>query len=309
MNTNYEMLAEKLAGCGMERKRVPFFVGLMQAADEAFPMSDEDKKWALARGFIPDKLDLYDLDEDSAHQWVSDFDYFMMHPLNNHFKFWVNDKLTLKYMLNTPPLMDLMPEYYIYIENDGRYTYLMDMPPDVKRDEGCLLSLLERKRVLAIKPNNGSCGAGFMKLEMSSDGSILANGSTVSEEGFLDLKQSLNGCIVTEYIRQHKDLRRVWGGSECALRIVMAKSAGGGVANSARLGIFACCRMRGSAPLKGTPRISSKGASAFPSISRRVCWGVKELSTSFMRAISSVSALIRIRASLSMGFSCLATKR
>ena len=110
MNTDYRLLAERLGEFGMEQKRIPYFIGLMQNSDKAFPMGDEDQKWALSRGFVPDKIDLYHLNEENAHLWISDFDY------------------------------------------------LMDMPSDVPCNDGCLLSLLERKGTLAIKPNRGTGG-------------------------------------------------------------------------------------------------------------------------------------------------------
>lgn len=226
MKTDYRLLAKKLGECGMERKRIPHFIHLLQSAAEMFPMSDDDQKWALSKGFIPDKIDLYGLNEGNADLWVPDFDYLMMHPLNNHFKFWVDDKLTLKYMLNTPPLSDLMPEYYLYVENDGRYTYLMNMPSGVDRDEGCLSSLLRHEHALAIKPNHGMGGAGFVKLELVAEGEMAANNVIIPREEFLNLESELSGCIVTEYIRQHDDLRKIWSGSECTLRVIMAKNVG-----------------------------------------------------------------------------------
>lgn len=224
MNTDYRLLAERLGEFGMEQKRIPYFIGLMQNSDKAFPMGDEDQKWALSRGFVPDKIDLYHLNEENAHLWISDFDYLMMHPLNNHFKFWIDDKLTLKYMLNSEPLKSLMPDYYLYVENDGRYTYLMDMPSDVPCNDGCLLSLLERKGTLAIKPNRGTGGAGFVKLELLEGGHISANNVVMSQKEFRALQNNLNGCIVTEYVHQHDNLSKVWSGSECSLRIIMVKN-------------------------------------------------------------------------------------
>lgn len=55
-------------------------------------------------------------------------------------------------------LKDVMPKYYLYIENDGRYTYLMDCPNDIKKDEQFIDHLLEREGVLALKPNSGTSG-------------------------------------------------------------------------------------------------------------------------------------------------------
>jgi hypothetical protein len=147
----------------------------------------------------------------------------LLHPYNNHFAIWINDKLTLKYMLNTPKynLNKLMPEYYLYIENDGCYTYLMDTPEKIPRNDKYILNLLIEKRKLALKPNRGQGGEGFLKLEYS-DGKVQKNGIIINELDFSYLLNQLNGYIVTEYIEQNSELNKIFdGGSECTLRIVM----------------------------------------------------------------------------------------
>lgn len=193
--------------------------------------SVEKKIWALRRGFLPDKISLFKLTEDNFSDYLSDFNYFMMHPLNNHFAFWINDKLTLKYMLQKPLCinkekdiyMDLMPEYYLYIENDGHYSYLMDAPDHIVRDEGFLNNLLKEKQILALKPSRGEGGSGFFVLEYN-DAGICANGKTLSLEEWDDFKQKLNGYVVTEYVRQHHELEEMCSTSACTLRVVTCKT-------------------------------------------------------------------------------------
>lgn len=157
---------------------------------------------------------------------MSDKDYFMLHPLNNHFQIWINDKLTLKYMLNTTynNLIKLMPEYYLYIENDGCYSYLMDAPDNIPKNENFIINLLKNKGKLALKPSRGQQGDGFYKLEYK-DNVIYKNELPVNHSEFDIFISQLKGYLIIEYINQHRDLKKITGGgSESALRIIIIKN-------------------------------------------------------------------------------------
>ena len=189
------------------------------------------KIWAVEHGFKPSSILLYGLTEENYHLYLSDFDYIRLHPLNNHFAFWINDKITLKNIFAQPirsisnPRVkyDLMPRYYLYIENDGHYSYLMDSPTDLKHDENYLLNLLKRTGTLALKPSNGGGGYGFVKLVYIED-VILWNDSAISEQQLRENQESLNGYIVTEYLRQHHEFDALCDKSACTLRIIVVRN-------------------------------------------------------------------------------------
>lgn len=192
--------------------------------------STKEKLWALRSGFLPSRIAIYGLTKENQSDFMSDFDIYRVHPANNHFEFWINDKITLKYILANPlcidektqEYLDFMPEYYLYIENDGRYSYLMNTPTTIKRGPNFLLDLLKWKKELALKPSNGSGGRGFVHLKYK-DGKIIANSEPIEESKFNDFASQLNGYIITEYVYQHKELAEVWSGSECTLRIIVGK--------------------------------------------------------------------------------------
>lgn len=115
-----------------------------------------------------------------------------------------------------------MPRYFIYIERDGHYTYLMDFDERINKDSDALLNVLKTEKTLAVKPLDGSGGYGFMKLEYR-DNEIFANGKKISTHDFEVMKSRLKGYIVTEYCLQHSSLTKVWPKSECTLRIIIAK--------------------------------------------------------------------------------------
>ena len=224
--TDYDFLLEKIRNLGMDYRWAGMFVKKLRDDEAAFPVEDiEKKRWALERGFYPGRIELYGLNENNYRKYVPDYQYFMLHPMNNHFLKWL-DKTTLKYVLNQNGCQDMMPEYYVYVENDlcgGRYTYLMDCPADIPKDKEFLWNLLQKKRVLAMKPNSGSSGGlGFIKMELRDDG-LYENNKPIDMHRFEEIRDTMRNYIVTEYCHQHHELAAVWSDSECTLRVIMCK--------------------------------------------------------------------------------------
>ena len=191
----------------------------------------EQKIWAVENGFLPSSIILYGLTKDNFGLYLSDMDYWRIHPLNNHFAFWINDKITLKNIFaypirsisNSDVYYNLMPKYYLYIENDGHFSYLMDSPIDVEHNKEYLLNLLRREKKLALKPSNGGGGLGFIKLEEQND-SILWNNEIISESEFYEKIVHLNGYIVTEYLKQHNDFDEICDQSVSTLRVIVVRN-------------------------------------------------------------------------------------
>ncbi len=226
MSTNYDVLLEKIRAQGMNYRWASMFVKKLRDDENAFPVVDiEQRKWALERGFYPGRIELYGLTEENYKNYIPDYQYFMLHPMNNHFLDWLN-KTTLKYVLNSNGCEDTMPEYYAYVENDlcgARFTYLMDCPTDIRKDKDFLWNLLQQKKVLAMKPNSGTSGGlGFIKLEQREDG-LYENNKLIDMERFEVIRDTMRNYIITEYAHQHEELAAVWPDSECTLRVIMCK--------------------------------------------------------------------------------------
>ena len=223
--TDYRMLLDKIRELGMDYKWAISFVKRLQEDEENFSVTEIDKKWALERGFYPGRIELLGLTEENYRDFLPDYHYSMMHPLNNHFLKWL-DKLTLKYVLGSDSCRELMPDYYVYVENDlcgGRFTYLMDCPLDIPKDRDFLWNLLKKQKVLAMKPNSGTSGGlGFIKLELRDDG-IYENNKCIDMVRFEEIRYTMRNYIITQYAFQHPSLAKVWPGSECTLRVVMCK--------------------------------------------------------------------------------------
>lgn len=259
--TNYDVLLEKIRALGMDYRWAKMFVKKLKDDEEAFPASEEQKKWAMERGFFPGRVELYGLTEGNFRDYMADYPYFMMHPLNNHFLKWL-DKTTLKYVLNSGGAESTMPEYYVYIENElcgGTFTYLMDCPEDIPKNEDFLLNLLKQKKILAMKPNSGTSGGlGFIKLELRDDG-MYENNRPIGMERFLEIREKMRNYIVTEYCRQHRDLAAVWPDSECTLRIILCKNPGKDRFAPYEWSNIICYARLGTSISGGTSNLSSGG--------------------------------------------------
>lgn len=220
---NYDKLLDEVRKKGMDYKWARMFVKKLADDEQAFSTSESEKRWALERGFYPGRIALYGLTDENYQDYVPDYNYFMLHPLNNHFLKWL-DKTTLKYVLNSNGCEDTMPDYYIYIENDGSYTYLMNAPSHISKNSNYLYSLLHDKKILAMKPNSGTSGGlGFIKLELV-DEKLFENNKLINNEKFEQIKDSMRNYIVTEYVHQHPSLASIWPDSECTLRVIMTKN-------------------------------------------------------------------------------------
>ena len=123
--TNYEKMYEQLVEKGMQKKIAKLFIKKYRIEEESFTCDETTKEWTLSRGFFPSRKDMFGLNEGNYRNYLSDYADFRMHPYNNHFVIWINDKLSLKYTLGKD-FSEIMPEYYLYVENDDNYTYLQD---------------------------------------------------------------------------------------------------------------------------------------------------------------------------------------
>ena len=263
IGTDRKRIEEILLSYGIQSKMSAY---LAKSLEEDWRISEdipyEQKIWALQRGFLPGRIKIYGLTESNYQDYLSDLDYALLHPLNNHFAIWINDKLTLKYVIPSVfctlegRKLSIMPDYYLYIENDGTYSYLMDAPRQIAHDENFLLNLLKEKSILALKPSRGQGGYGFVVLEYT-EGKIFVNGRNMDNNGFNEFKKNLDGYIVTEYVKQHKALDAIWHDSVCTLRVVALKNRNKYLGG--KLDVIVAYARFGTAASSGASNLSSRG--------------------------------------------------
>lgn len=185
------------------------------------------KIWAWKHGFFSYRLEQYGLTEENYTDFLSDRDYMWLHPINNSYKKWIDDKYTMRAMLE--PYKEYLPEYYYHIiTRNGKTVYvkLQDCPEQYGTGFQDILSLLKDKKVLALKPAAGTHGEGFFKL--SSDGHHFYVNEV--EKQISELRKIFENfsCfyIITEYVVMHDQLKEIYAGSVNTIRMMTINKDG-----------------------------------------------------------------------------------
>lgn len=159
-------------------------------------------KWAHAHGFYAENACSYSLNEQNSSDYLSDFDYLKVWPLNGWTRIWVNDKMTLKYMLANTEFDKLMPKYYYYSTPKGLRS-LVDNPFQDSSEEH-FIEVLKRVGEFACKPCNGTTAIGFVKLTYK-DGAFYINSERVESADVIKFVNEHPNYVFTEYLRPSKD--------------------------------------------------------------------------------------------------------
>lgn len=190
-------------------------------------VSVRDKLWAYREGFLSYRLPQYGITRSNRNEFVSDFEYRWVRHINNDFREWFEDKMTLKYLF--PSYQDLFPAYYFHVEAEGAesiVTRLMDCPRDIEPDLDGLLRLIREVGTVAVKPDEGSHGEGFFRLDFE-DGRFSRNGERVPEK---DLRHLLSkpgaSYLVSEFVHAHPELARLYPKALPTMRLLVYKPDG-----------------------------------------------------------------------------------
>ena len=161
--------------------------------------------------------------EENYRGVISDRDYDYLYPLNNHYRIWVDDKLTMKYML--APFDQFLPRYYYHLMRDRGVMKLMDCPSECSADLDGILRLLREKKTLAAKCVTGTHGVGFYRIEATEE-SFAVNGVEKSEQEFREYLNSLDDYILTEFVEMHPVLKKLNPHSVNTIRVMVINETG-----------------------------------------------------------------------------------
>ena len=182
---------------------------------------------AHLRGWSYNDWVISDVNKTNCRTYLSTLQYCLMHPFNAEYSSWIDDKLTLKYILAGTAAGKYMPDYYYQISAKGRIEPLMDCPGRLKSKgaEG-IIELLKAKQDLALKLIKGSLGKGFYHICMS-DGDISVNGQVMDDCRFTAFINSLRGYIVTQYLKPHSSIARYNNRTPGCLRYILGRKKNG----------------------------------------------------------------------------------
>ncbi len=184
----------------------------------------KQKIWAHKRGFLSNKVVMYGLTDENYRDYLPDFDYYRLHPINGAFSKWIDDKLTMKYILQ--PYSEYLPEYYFQIKGN-EILRLTDCPVGNEGSIPSIINLLKEKHILAAKLISGSYGEGFYKLAYIDHRFYQNNKLSSENEIELLLKEWLQkkfgGYLITEYVSTNSILGTIWGETPNRLRITIVR--------------------------------------------------------------------------------------
>ena len=195
----------------------------LKAAYKNTGLPKKDVKWAKDRGFFPWRIAQCGLTEENWRSVFSDRDYYYLHPINNKYRIWIDDKLTMKYLL--APFDRFLPQYYFQIMKDRDVMRLMNCPENLPASADGVISLLEERGLLAAKKSSGVYGVGFYKLAYE-DGKYIVNGKPYDRAGFSAFLTSLDDYLITEFVEMHPYLKKIYPGSVNTVRVIMINEHG-----------------------------------------------------------------------------------
>lgn len=191
---------------GFTRRRAQEYLDILSWEESSGLFDPAYLSWAHARGFCAESACAYGLTEKNVGDYLSDYDYWKLWPLNGWQRIWINDKLTLNALLEGSDLERYIPTYFYYTKPGGGLLPLAGSGY-APGTEG-LLDCLRREGAFACKPCNGSTSAGFHHLEFRND-TFLVDGEEVTAHGIEDFVRTHPNYVITEFIRPEASLARV----------------------------------------------------------------------------------------------------
>ncbi len=207
---------DALLAHGFSRRMGAEYLDLL-AKEDASPLFDADLcAWAHERGFFAETVACLNITEANAADYLSDYDYFRVWPLNSWQRIWINDKLTLKYMLSGTQYDRFLPKYYFYAGQQGlmplidsglaeqtaipqaAYDHVEPIQPCDDRYRSEFLALLREVGEFACKPANAELAVGFHKLSYA-DGCYQIDNKPADEDAIWDYVKTHTNDVFTEF--------------------------------------------------------------------------------------------------------------
>lgn len=187
----------------------------------------KEKIWAAKHGFLSYRLHQYGITEENHLNYISDFEYKWLRHINNKYRHWMEDKITVKYICSD--YNSCFPEYYYHISlknGNNKVIPMMDCPEGYGNTYEDIFNLVREKGCLALKPDEGSHGDGFFKFSFE-DGQYMLNHEPAAEQDVLNILEDVkNQYLVTEYINMHDEIKRIYAGAVNTIRMIVFKKDG-----------------------------------------------------------------------------------
>ena len=184
--------------------------------------SKAEKKWAHDKGFYSYRIEQYGLNDDNYKEFLSDYNYKRLRPLNGNFRKLLTDKILTYHLLS--PFSEHVPQYYYKIYSLASGVKIISFSGEKKEELSVenIIQLLERKKKLVCKRAIGSHGEGFFKCEYDDlNQSFFINEKQMTRDEVKDFFLSRTAtCFISEYIEMHDSLKRIYDKVACTVRIM-----------------------------------------------------------------------------------------
>lgn len=187
---------EALCHDGCTARMARTYLDALEDEDRSDLYDPEYRAWAHGHGFLAESAYAYRLNEQNVDEYLSDYEFYKLWPLNGWQRVWINDKLTLHALVQDSPLAQFVPDYYYYSETD-RLLPLSDSGY-ANGIEG-FLATLKKQGEFACKPCNGARAKGFFRLAYE-QGTYTINGSPASSDDIEQFVASHPNYVFTEYL-------------------------------------------------------------------------------------------------------------
>ena len=165
--------------------------------------------WKVHRGFTKEMVRLCEINRSNQKEFISDREHNSRWPFNRPYHGAVSDKLALIRILHQ--YKECMPKYYFFIDKHGLLP-LWDCPDDgslsTRMDADAFVKLLDREKILVIKPTHSEVGIGVMVAQKKGEIYSINNEEYTIAEMKECIGQAYNN-IVTEYVIQHDYARKI----------------------------------------------------------------------------------------------------
>lgn len=178
---------------------------------------------AYKHGFLSSSLKRYNLSENNYSDYISDYDFEFVNPVNGYFSFWLTNRLIQRVILQK--YADLFPAllYYIIWIMGERFIYNFKTG-EIEKEEEFFEQLKSFDRVvftIAIMSSNTSY------LVESREGTVYIEGEAADYSRFLELLDSLEHetFLVTPFIETSPGLCKAIGYGDAVYRFVAKTDA------------------------------------------------------------------------------------
>lgn len=183
---------------------------------------------AHCKGWSYNEWMILGITDNVKDSYLSTVEYCSLHPFTGSESSWIDDKLTLKYILQGTTLSEYMPKYYYQVECDGKILKLMDAPEGYFNTIDDIINLLNNKGTLAFKKIKASLGEGFYSV--SKEGSeYFVNGNRFSDKELYDFIASVSGYLVMELLKPNAYFSKYNNTSVGCLRYIIGRKFDGSI--------------------------------------------------------------------------------